>query len=920
MTGRPKKRSVALTQKNAPKKRAVKSVSKKPSVKRNTATKKTSTVAVKTGGKVKKTTERKVVKNAVKKTAAKKQTTKKVASKAVTKKATIKKVAATKKKPEIAIQKTTQAKAASKQSVTKATPAESVSVETSHRISYTDEGVTIFSRVKTDNAVLLVARIVAMFFIFIGTTFALLGLNRTYDTGFFAPVLTAIDTQFGAVALTNTTRTVDSINSTTSNTAPTVKFNLPGDSVSGVMRLLFTVEQAESLTVRLYYKDESLNLPLGSATSDDGSLWKYEWDTRKFQDGEYRIIAYVKTAYGLFEAKSDTYVHVENHPFISSDTHASSTASTTPVAETLLNFNVTRDVSNPLTIRERFGFSLPEATSVRFFLVHNTDTPILVGPASQVSGTNWSIQLDPALIPAGTYTPRLVAKTTFGTIEEVTPNTSIVIGVASTTATQPENVPVATTSDSVIAPEATIDVGNSTALSGSVPVLVSIPDVRFTELYARPQNSLRDIYIGTGQQVSAGVWRLLFDTTAIPNGTYTLITKHANQYGSFVHQSDFSVTITNVFETVLTEKDATYLAELEAVQDMSIASTSPAKTTETEVEQDASEYDNTTNVAAITSEYLQSYKTAINEHVRTYTEALQLNNTREIRRAEQSIDTLTTEIIAAIIADERLIGSEESVTERVKTHFERLLADTATVDELVKSRIGDAVTTDSDNDGITDYDEITIYKTNPLSADSDNDGFTDGAEIVDGFDPNSPKQESPIVYESPQDTGVEREDILAVTGIVSETPEVNTTTTVPAAVITGTALPNSFVTLYIFSTPIIVTVRTGDDGSWSYRFDKELEDGTHEIYVGITDNTGKLVAKSSPFNFVKEAQAFTPVDAVSNGITTAESEATILGSDGLIIALSAIIISLGFILLMISYFFTRRNQSTLHSTHVEQSF
>ena len=88
----------------------------------------------------------------------------------------------------------------------------------------------------------------------------------------------------------------------------------------------------------------------------------------------------------------------------------------------------------------------------------------------------------------------------------------------------------------------------------------------------------------------------------------------------------------------------------------------------------------------------------------------------------------------------------------------------------------------------------------------------------------------------------------------------------PAGIITGKALPNSFVTLYIFSTPIVVTLKTDADGSWAYRFDKELEDGEHEVYVGVTDNAGKIVAKSEPFTFVKEAEAFSanePVPQVS---------------------------------------------------------
>jgi hypothetical protein len=45
---------------------------------------------------------------------------------------------------------------------------------------------------------------------------------------------------------------------------------------------------------------------------------------------------------------------------------------------------------------------------------------------------------------------------------------------------------------------------------------------------------------------------------------------------------------------------------------------------------------------------------------------------------------------------------------------------------------------DTDGDGLSDYDEINIYHTNPYLADSDGDGINDGQEIKNGTDPNCP--------------------------------------------------------------------------------------------------------------------------------------------------------------------------------------
>jgi hypothetical protein len=45
-------------------------------------------------------------------------------------------------------------------------------------------------------------------------------------------------------------------------------------------------------------------------------------------------------------------------------------------------------------------------------------------------------------------------------------------------------------------------------------------------------------------------------------------------------------------------------------------------------------------------------------------------------------------------------------------------------------------TMDSDHDGLSDYDEINIYHTDPNLADTDGDGYLDGDEIAHSYDPN----------------------------------------------------------------------------------------------------------------------------------------------------------------------------------------
>lgn len=44
--------------------------------------------------------------------------------------------------------------------------------------------------------------------------------------------------------------------------------------------------------------------------------------------------------------------------------------------------------------------------------------------------------------------------------------------------------------------------------------------------------------------------------------------------------------------------------------------------------------------------------------------------------------------------------------------------------------------TDSDGDGLSDYDELNIYKTSPYLEDTDSDGISDYDEVAQGTDPN----------------------------------------------------------------------------------------------------------------------------------------------------------------------------------------
>jgi hypothetical protein len=49
---------------------------------------------------------------------------------------------------------------------------------------------------------------------------------------------------------------------------------------------------------------------------------------------------------------------------------------------------------------------------------------------------------------------------------------------------------------------------------------------------------------------------------------------------------------------------------------------------------------------------------------------------------------------------------------------------------------------DTDQDGLSDYDELYVYKTSPYLSDSDSDTFDDKTEVFTNNDPNCPKEKT----------------------------------------------------------------------------------------------------------------------------------------------------------------------------------
>ncbi len=78
----------------------------------------------------------------------------------------------------------------------------------------------------------------------------------------------------------------------------------------------------------------------------------------------------------------------------------------------------------------------------------------------------------------------------------------------------------------------------------------------------------------------------------------------------------------------------------------------------------------------------------------------------------------------------------------IRRPFELRLAAAPKGFELESQRLAreeeESKTRDTDEDGLSDYDELRVFRTSPYLKDTDSDGFDDKAEAFSGNDPNCP--------------------------------------------------------------------------------------------------------------------------------------------------------------------------------------
>jgi len=135
-----------------------------------------------------------------------------------------------------------------------------------------------------------------------------------------------------------------------------------------------------------------------------------------------------------------------------------------------------------------------------------------------------------------------------------------------------------------------------------------------------------------------------------------------------------------------------------------------------------------------------------------------------------------------------------------------------------------------------------------LIGDLDDDGLPDGIEdFVPEGDPTAEALSSGAPLGQPQGAG-------------EEDPEFTVEESQPQEgmrILRGHCDPDAICLIYVYSyVPVVLAVKTDASGNYVYDISDYVGSGSHVAYVTVTDKTGKIAKKSSPFSFVvEEAQA-----------------------------------------------------------------
>lgn len=461
--------------------------------------------------------------------------------------------------------------------------------------------------------------------------------------------------------------------------------------------------------------------------------------------------------------------------------------------------------------------------------------------------------------------------------------TSTVDTLNTETTVEPVILPVlrATTTKENITPSIKLYLSTQSEYRGFVPVQIrTSAQAPKVAVYLEGAKGAAPQFAGSARYFNTGEWLLMLDTSQIPDGIYQMFAvatlrdasveserKRFVIYNPVIREEKLVVPVPKIADKQLSETGVPHVRTTISLKPPTVVpreERTPVAVEVTSGNQNKSQIILSDELKVEIPRILKEYEKRISVYLQSYSSTVREKGI--VTEADEV--KVEKDIIKLILTDSRLSNISSEAKQRLEKEVARLVKHAGNIELILLKR---ATTQQTTEELVREIKKATVVP-----------------------------EDSLLDVSSPREFGLVREDLLKIESVspVLAVDTVSTSTTVYTE-IRGKALPYSFVTLFIYSSPVMVTVQADKDGTFTYVYEKDLANGDHEVYVALTTDAGAVAIKSEGFQFIREAQAFTSQTAENGDILQPITDTVPLTQNPYFIVLSLSFLALGIILLII---------------------
>ena len=410
-------------------------------------------------------------------------------------------------------------------------------------------------------------------------------------------------------------------------------------------------------------------------------------------------------------------------------------------------------------------------------------------------------------------------------------------------------------------------------------------NARAAAFYSRKGITAAPLYLGAGKQISAGVWELSIDLNAnpLPNGNYYIFAQIDRGDINVYHSTDVYIAISVVFadnqeerkarEQTVAENSESVGQSEEKIQEAVRQTSEGDLIKKLNLEEKTAELANLVRIIrrlenlieeqTVEKEIIEAQIKRLNLEIANLPPGVLSVIQRDKAAAREYLknqrDVLERKIAVAMAARDDAAGKKETLIAEIiglagnENEKNTLKESIAAMEREIAARETEIIAgrkillADTDGDGLLDGREMEMG-TDPLNPDTDGDGLLDGDEAAVGYNPLTPSEFAADPIVDPRPLPPMQFEIYKVEEAVSVKIAEDSRSAIRFS---GQGLPLSYVTLFIYSAPVIVAVKTDAHGRWTYTLDKPLEDGQHSVYAARINAQGRIAARSEVYVFKK---------------------------------------------------------------------